>query len=42
MDFKESRILIAGLGLIGGSAAKAMKKSGFANIYAYDKDEKTL
>jgi len=38
MDFKRSRILIAGLGLIGGSAAKALKENGFDNIYAYDKD----
>ena len=42
MDFKKQRILIAGLGLIGGSAAKALKEKGFNNIYAYDKDGAAL
>lgn len=42
MDFKRSRILIAGLGLIGGSAAKALKNNGFDSMYAYDRDEKTI
>lgn len=42
MGFKKSRILIGGLGLIGGSAAKALKQKGFSHISAYDRDEKTL
>ncbi len=42
MDFKKSRILIAGLGLIGGSAAKALRKNGFCSIYAYDRDKSAI
>ena len=42
MDFKGSRILIAGLGLIGGSAAKAFKQKGYKHISAFDRDEETL
>lgn len=42
MGFRESRILIGGLGLIGGSAAKALKQKGFSHISAYDRDEETL
>ncbi len=33
---------ITGLGLIGGSAAKAYKESGNVVVYGYDRDEKTL
>lgn len=39
--FKNSKVLIAGLGLIGGSAAKALKKAGF-QVYAYDADGDTI
>lgn len=39
--FKNSKVLIAGLGLIGGSAAKALNCAGFA-VYAYDSDSETL
>lgn len=42
VDFRSSNILIAGLGLIGGSVAKALKASGFNNLYAYDRNEQTL
>ena len=42
MDFKKSRILIAGLGLIGGSAAKALRKNGFCSVYAYDRDKSAI
>lgn len=42
VDFRSSNILIAGLGLIGGSFAKALKASGFDNLYAYDHNEQTL
>jgi prephenate dehydrogenase len=42
-DFDNSKILIIGLGLIGGSFAKALKKNNItANIYAFDKDQKSL
>jgi prephenate dehydrogenase len=40
--FKSSRILVAGLGLIGGSVAKALKGAGFAPVDAYDMDLKAL
>ncbi len=39
--FKNSKVLIAGLGLIGGSAAKALKNAGFP-VYAYDMGGNTL
>jgi prephenate dehydrogenase len=41
-DFTSSHILIAGLGLIGGSAAKALRAAGFAYIDAYDTDLRPL
>lgn len=41
-DFRDSNILIAGLGLIGGSVAKALKKFGCDNIYAFDTNVQTL
>ncbi len=40
--FTGSRILIAGLGLIGGSAAKALKERGCAHISALDTDLKSV
>lgn len=39
--FKNSKVLIAGLGLIGGSSAKALKEAGFS-VYAYDSHGDTL
>ena len=39
--FRNINILIGGLGLIGGSVAKALKENG-ARLWAYDSDEKTL
>lgn len=42
MGFRESHILIGGLGLIGGSAAKALKDMGYSHISAFDHDEETL
>ena len=36
------KILIVGLGLIGGSLAKAFKKFTDYDIIGYDKDEKVL
>ncbi|MGI5849427.1 MAG: prephenate dehydrogenase [Christensenellales bacterium] len=39
---KNSRILIAGLGLIGGSVAKALKMAGCPALYAFDDDANTL
>ena len=40
--FKSSRILIAGLGLIGGSAALALKEAGCAHISALDTDSTAI
>lgn len=40
--FRNSSILIAGLGLIGGSFAKALKKAGYHNLYALDTDTQTI
>ena len=40
--FKGSRILVAGLGLIGGSAAKALKDAGCTHLSAFDTDAKSL
>lgn len=40
--FTNSRILIAGLGLIGGSAAKALHNSGCAHIYALDTNQEAI
>ncbi len=40
--FKSSRVLIAGLGLIGGSAAKALRAAGFSQVDGLDSDWKTL
>lgn len=40
--FTGSHILIAGLGLIGGSAAKALRAAGFTYIDAFDADLKPL
>ena len=42
MDIKKSRVLIAGLGLIGGSIAKALKESGFSDVNGYDNNLYTL
>ncbi len=42
VDFTEKRILLAGLGLIGGSAAKAMRMAGYRYIDGLDTDEQTL
>ena len=41
-DFRSSRILIAGLGLIGGSIAKALAADGYREVYAFDRDAQTL
>lgn len=41
MSLKIKSIKIAGLGLVGGSFAKAFFKNGI-NIYGYDKDKNTL
>lgn len=41
-DFRSNRILIAGLGLIGGSAAKALSAAGFDDMDALDTDSVTL
>lgn len=38
---KEKNVLIVGLGLIGGSYAKALIKQGF-NVFAIDKDKNTI
>lgn len=35
-------IVIVGLGVIGGSYAKALQKAGYSNVYGIDKDEITL
>ena len=40
--FTGSHILIAGLGLIGGSAAKALRAAGFTHIDAFDADGVSL
>lgn len=40
--FRSSRILIAGLGLIGGSAAKALKAAGYSELIGFDSDADTL
>lgn len=40
--FTGSSILVAGLGLIGGSAAKALRAAGFARIDAFDAQLKPL
>lgn len=42
MDIKKSRVLIAGLGLIGGSIAKALKEHGFSDVNGYDNNLYTL
>ena len=42
MDVKNSRVLIAGLGLIGGSIAKALKNYGFTDVNGYDNNLDTL
>ena len=41
-DFRDKRILIAGLGVIGGSVAKSLWKAGCNHIYAYDRDADAL
>lgn len=41
-DFISRKILIAGLGLIGGSVAKAMHQSGFTQVFAFDRDAQAL
>ncbi len=40
--FKSKRILIAGLGLIGGSVAKALTAAGYTSLGAYDSDPTAL
>lgn len=40
--YSEARILIAGLGLIGGSAAKALKKAGYGRLYGFDSDSSVI
>ena len=40
--FRDKRILIAGLGVIGGSVAKSLWKAGCVRIDAYDRDENAL
>jgi len=40
--FLRKSILIGGLGLIGGSFAKALAGHGYEHLYAYDRDEQTL
>lgn len=42
MRFTDSRILIAGLGLIGGSVAKALHSAGCKHIYALDTDSQSI
>ena len=42
MEIKMLTVGITGLGLIGGSAAKAYKENGNARVYGYDRDEKVL
>ncbi len=41
-DFRSCDILIAGLGVIGGSVAKSLWKAGCSRIYAYDSDTDAL
>lgn len=36
---KETRILIVGLGLIGGSYARALRKQGYAHVFAITRDQ---
>ena len=36
------KIAVIGLGLIGGSLAKAFKETGNAEVYALDKNEETM
>lgn len=40
--FRSARVLIAGLGLIGGSVAKALRQAGIAHIDGLDTDAATL
>jgi len=40
--FISSNVLIAGLGVIGGSVAKSLWKAGCSNVYAYDRDTESL
>ncbi|WP_373898603.1 prephenate dehydrogenase [Haloimpatiens sp. FM7315] len=42
MDFSKFNLSIVGLGLIGGSFAKALRKCGFKNIWALDVNENSL
>jgi prephenate dehydrogenase len=42
MDIRKTRVLIAGLGLIGGSIAKALKDYGFEDVNGYDNNLSTL
>jgi len=41
-DFRRCDILIAGLGVIGGSVAKSLWKAGCHRIFAYDRDQGAL
>lgn len=41
-NLKKKNITIVGLGLMGGSYAKALRRAGFANIFAIDLDMSTL
>lgn len=40
--FRSARVLVAGLGLIGGSVARALRQSGLESIDALDTDAQTL
>ncbi|WP_251861897.1 prephenate dehydrogenase [Clostridium sp. Marseille-Q2269] len=42
MDFSDFNVSIVGLGLIGGSFAKALKKCGFKNLWAIDINQDNL
>ena len=42
MSFSVNRVLVIGLGLIGGSLAKALKSKRFGYIQAYDRDSEEL
>lgn len=42
MDFSDFNISIVGLGLIGGSFAKSLRKCGFKNLWAIDINQENL
>lgn len=41
-EIKIMNIVIVGLGVIGGSFAKALKKAGYENVFGVDVDLETL